>query len=99
VLASQLRHLLAVMSLPSIGLGIIPLDADRSGWWPVESCYVFDDAQANVELVSGFLTINQPREIAMYAASFARLAELAVAGEQARALIEAALAELEADPR
>ncbi|MCW2938828.1 MAG: transcriptional regulator, family [Actinomycetia bacterium] len=98
MLAGQLRHLLAVMSLPSIGLGIIP-HADRSGWWPVESFYVFDDAQANVELVSGFLTINQPREIAMYAASFARLAELAVAGEQARALIEAALAELEADPR
>ena len=44
-----------------------------------------------VELVSGHLTITQPREIAMYAQVFAELAELAVYGAAARSLIMAAI--------
>jgi transcriptional regulator with XRE-family HTH domain len=91
VMAGQLGHLLAVASLPSVALGVIPLDADRSGMWPVESFFLFDNAQVNVELVSGFLTITQPREIAMYERGFAELAEVAVYGKHARALIAAAI--------
>lgn len=91
VLAGQLRHLLEVMRLPSVSLGIIPSTVDRSWHWPVEDFYLFDAAQANVELVSGFLTITQPIEVAMYADSFAALAKLAVLGSDARCLITAAL--------
>jgi transcriptional regulator with XRE-family HTH domain len=91
VMAGQLGHLLTVASLPSVSLGVIPLDADRSGMWPVESFFLFDNAQVNVELVSGFLTITQPREIAMYEKGFAELAEVAVYGKHARALIVAAI--------
>ena len=40
-----------------------------------------------MELVSGHLTITQPREIAMYGQMFARLAEIAVYGARARDLI------------
>jgi hypothetical protein len=94
VLAGQLRHLLAVMGLPSMSLGVIPAMADRA-LWPVEMFFMFDDAQVNVELVSGFLTIRQPREIAMYARNFSELTSLAVYGERARALIGQALAEVE----
>jgi hypothetical protein len=46
-------------------------------------------AQVAVELTSGHLTITQPREIAMYAQRFARLAETAAYGARARDLIAA----------
>ena len=49
-----------------------------------------------MELVSGFLTINQPREIAMYAETFTALGKLAVCGSTARSLIKASLADLPA---
>ncbi|MEU3532801.1 hypothetical protein AB0E70_14575 [Streptomyces murinus] len=42
-------------------------------------------------LVSGYLTITQPSEVDLYADTFAELAELAVYGAKARALIEGAV--------
>ncbi|WP_433259416.1 DUF5753 domain-containing protein (plasmid) [Streptosporangium sp. CA-135522] len=35
-MAGQLGHLLTAGTLPSVSVGIIPLDADRSSLWPVE---------------------------------------------------------------
>jgi transcriptional regulator with XRE-family HTH domain len=96
VLTHQLHHLLDVMKLASVSLGVIPADVDRSSRWPVEDFYIFDNTQANVELVSGFLTITHPREIAMYAETFTALSKLAVYGSTARALIKASLADLPA---
>jgi transcriptional regulator with XRE-family HTH domain len=94
VLAGQLRHLLDVMQFASVSLGLIPAAVDRTPRWPVEDFYIFDQAQANVELVSGFLTITQPREIAMYAETFTALSKLAVYGSKARTFIRTALADL-----
>src|SRR5262249_19133243 len=95
VLAGQLHHLLSVASMPSMSLGIIPRNADRSVMWPVEMFFLFDDKQVNVELVSGYLTITQPREIAMYTKGFAGLAASAVYGAEAKKLIMDALYELD----
>jgi hypothetical protein len=97
VLAEQLRRLLTVASLPSMSLGIIPRNVDRSVMWPVEMFFIFDDQQVNVELVSGFLTITQPREISMYTRGFAELSAAAVYGAQAKRLIARALQELAED--
>jgi transcriptional regulator with XRE-family HTH domain len=94
-MAAQLGHLLTVAALPSVSLGIIPLDADRSGLWPLESFFLYDDELVNVELVSGHLTVTQPREIAMYADVFTQLADLAVYGAAARSLITAAIRALD----
>ncbi|OLE22425.1 MAG: transcriptional regulator [Actinobacteria bacterium 13_1_20CM_3_71_11] len=94
VLAGQLRHLFSVADLPAVSLGVIPRIADRSVMWPVEMFFIFDDRQVNVELVSGFLTITQPREIAMYVKGFAQLATSAVYGASAKQLITDALQEL-----
>jgi transcriptional regulator with XRE-family HTH domain len=91
VMAGQLGHLITVGSLPSVSLGIIPIGLDRDTIWPVEDFWIFDDKQVNVELVSGWLTITQPREIAMYAQVFARLSELAVRGAAARKLVTSAI--------
>lgn len=57
VLREQLEYLRSAMSLPSVTLGIIPFSADRSLLHPVEMFFMHDDAQVNVELVSGWLRV------------------------------------------
>ncbi|MCW2937017.1 MAG: helix-turn-helix domain protein [Actinomycetia bacterium] len=97
--AGQLRHLLEVMGLPSVLLGIVALTADRTaggqGVWPEEEFTVTDTEQVNVELVSGYLTITQPNEIAMYVQAWDRLRALAVSGDQARRVILRAIEALD----
>ena len=79
-----------------VSLGIIPLGTDRSkSMWPVEAFWMFDEAQVAVELVSAYLTITQPHEIAMYMDVFAGLAAQAVYGPPARKLIADAIAALD----
>jgi transcriptional regulator with XRE-family HTH domain len=91
VMAAQLGHLLVMASLPNVSLGIVPFQPDRDAAWIVEGFWMFDDEQVMVELVSGHLTVAQPREIAMYAQVFGELAELAVYGGAARLLIVGAV--------
>jgi hypothetical protein len=91
VMAGQLGHLIAMASLPSVSLGVIPMGVPRGPGWPVESFTVYDDEQVNVELVSAHLTLTQPREVQEYARAFAELADLAVYGAAARSLITAAI--------
>jgi hypothetical protein len=95
VMAGQLGHLIDVASIPSVSLGIIPRRADRQRA-PVEGFWVFDNVRVNVELVSGWLTLTQPREVAQYIKTFKDLASLAVHGKQARRLITAAIDALDA---
>ncbi|MFK0120822.1 helix-turn-helix domain-containing protein [Streptomyces sp. NPDC090994] len=90
----QLRHLLAVMPLASVSLGIIPFTAQRTVW-PLEAFYVHDDTMAVVETLTAEIKVTQPRELADYVRAFAGLAEMAVYGDAARALIEAAIDALE----
>jgi len=97
VMAGQLGHLLSVAALPWVSIGVIPLSADRSVLHGVEMFFLFDDDQVN-ELVSGFLTITQPREVAMYARLFEELAGQAVYGAAARRLITLAIDALELSP-
>ena len=97
VMAGQLGHLLAVSSLPSVSLGIIPLDADRSKTWPVEGFWMFDEKRVHVELVSGHLTISQPQELKLYKKIFGDLSSQAVFGREARILISAAIDRLDSD--
>ncbi|MCX2970370.1 MULTISPECIES: helix-turn-helix domain-containing protein [Streptomyces] len=86
---TQLEQLLIVSRLPNVSLGVIPV-SQRRPRLPVENFWIYDVAQVNVELVSGYLTITQPSEIASYADTFAGLADMAVYGPKARALITTA---------
>ena len=86
--------MLTVGSRPNVSLGVIPTRLGRARM-PVEGFWIFDKAQVNVELVSGYLTITQPSEVAVYADTFARLADMSVHGAMARALIRAAMDSLE----
>ncbi|MFE5584279.1 helix-turn-helix domain-containing protein [Kitasatospora sp. NPDC056531] len=91
VMQDQLHHLMAIGLLPNVSLGVVPTGVDRMRW-PTEGFWIYDAAQVNVELISGYLTIRQPSEISLYAEAFAELAAIAVHGAAARRLITAALA-------
>lgn len=94
-LREQLEHLRATTAVPSVRLGIIPFTADRSLLRPVEMFFMFEDAEVQAELVSGWLRVTQPTEIEMYAQAFTRLSQMAVYGHPVRALITRALSELD----
>jgi transcriptional regulator with XRE-family HTH domain len=95
VMTGQLGHLIVCASLPNVSLGVVPAGPSRDPAWPVEDFWVYDDAQVNVELVSGWLTITQPSEVAMYGQAFAELSDVAVYGSAARALIMRAIEAIE----
>jgi len=97
-MAAQLGHLLTVGALPTVSLGIIPMTADRP-LRAMEAFWIFGEEQVNVELVSGWLTLTRPHEVAMYAKVFAQLSAQAVYGAKARGLITAAVNALANDPQ
>lgn len=97
VMTEQLAHLRTVAMLPNVSLGVVPMRPDRSRW-PVEGFWIFDSAQVNVELVSGYLTITQPREVQLYVQAFGELMAVAVYGSAAQDLMDVAAAAV-TDPR
>lgn len=95
---SQLAHLLTAMRLPSVQFAIIPLDADRRGLRPRESFDITDSSLVTIEMLTGFLSLTHPEEIAAYVAAFNQLLSIAVHGSRARALIRAAITALDDSP-
>jgi transcriptional regulator with XRE-family HTH domain len=91
VMSAQLSHLAEATTWPAVSLGIIPASLDRGAAGAAESFWIYDNEQVNVELISGYLTVTQPGEIAMYAQMFARLAEIAVYGRRAQDLISSVM--------
>lgn len=95
-MAAQLGYVLTVMSLPRVSLGIIPAGMRRDqSMSTLETFMIFDDVELQAELLAAFVTVTAPSEISAYAKAFAELAELAVYGGKARALITAAIDALE----
>lgn len=89
-MAGQLGYLLAVMAFPAVSLGIIPAGTARD-MWTLETFNVFDEERVHVELLTAAVTVTAPSEVAQYLGAFAELAELAVYGPQARALLTGAI--------
>lgn len=91
--AGQLDRLLAVMSLPSVSLGIVPLMTERdavgsAGFW------MFGDELVALETPTASIEVTEPDEIAQYARLFEVLDGAAVHGAAARALVLRAIDEL-----
>jgi hypothetical protein len=91
--AEQLDRLLAVMSLATVAVGIIPMMAERplvpsTGFW------IFDDSLAALETPTASIEVTRPQEIELYARMFDRLVAAAVHGRAARALITKAIDDL-----
>lgn len=89
VMIGQLDRLLAIISLPRVVLQIVPAFASYEV--PTNQFIMFDNRLVHVETISAELTINQPREISLYAKAFSTLSKQAVSGSQARDLINAEL--------
>lgn len=89
-MAGQLGYLLAAMALPSVSVGVIPSGADR-GMWTQETFSVFDEGRVHVELLTAAVTVTAPGEVRQYLQAFGELAEMAVYGTSARALITTAI--------
>jgi transcriptional regulator with XRE-family HTH domain len=94
VMAGQLGQVLNVISQPNVRLGIIPFTASQRGMWTLEAFTVFDDSRVHVELLSAQVTVTVPGEVVVYLRAFDRLADLAVYGAEARALISDAISTL-----
>ncbi|MEU2033018.1 helix-turn-helix domain-containing protein [Nocardia amamiensis] len=93
VMLEQLDRLLTAMSLPRVVLGILPTEAAYRT--PVMNNFImFDSRMVQVETISAELTITQPSEIAVYEKTFHRLKDQAIHGQDARAMIAAAMDEL-----
>jgi transcriptional regulator with XRE-family HTH domain len=98
VQCGQLTHLLTATRLPSVQLAIIPLDADRRGLRPRESFDITDSSLVTIEMLTGFLSLTHPEEIAAYVTAFDQLLSIAVRGSAARALIREAITALDDSP-
>jgi transcriptional regulator with XRE-family HTH domain len=90
VMVGQLEHLLALLKLPRLRIGLIPIDAPyrvplHNGFW------IMDEALVQFDTYSAELSLIRPDEIALYGRAFERLAALAVYGSQSQALIERSL--------
>jgi transcriptional regulator with XRE-family HTH domain len=93
IMAAQLEHLLAALSLPRLRLGLIPLDAPyrvplNNGFW------IMDEALVQFDTYTAEMSLIRPDEIALYGRAFERLAALAVYGAEARTMISDALSAL-----
>jgi hypothetical protein len=91
--AGQLDRLLAVMSLPNVSVGIIPLMTERAavastGFW------IFDNILVALETPTASIEVTRPLEIDLYGRMFEHLTNAAVYGRPARAIITKVLDEL-----
>jgi hypothetical protein len=91
--AGQLDRLLAVMSLPTVSIGIIPLMARRAavgsaGFW------IFDNSLVALETPTASIEVTRPWEIELYARMFEYLKADAVYGAAARRLVVKTIGEL-----
>ncbi|WP_405138253.1 helix-turn-helix domain-containing protein [Nocardia sp. NBC_01388] len=89
VMIGQLDRLLAAMGLPRVTFGIVPMRTELP--MQLTNFVMFDQRRVTVESISAELTITQPREIKLYHRTFDVLVGQSASGDDARALIRAAL--------
>jgi len=91
--AGQLDRLLAVMSLPNVSVGIVPMMTERAGV-PSAGFWIFDNSLVALEIPTASIEVTRPNEIELYARMFEHLQTTAVYGQDARAVIARAIREL-----
>ncbi|MCD0453358.1 helix-turn-helix transcriptional regulator [Actinocorallia sp. API 0066] len=93
-MAEQLGYLLTVMTRPNVSVAIIPADTPREAMPPLNGFWIYDSDRVITELLTAEITVTQPSETSVYERAFAVLTAMAVTGDEARALVQAALADL-----
>jgi transcriptional regulator with XRE-family HTH domain len=92
--AGQLDRLLAVMSLPNVSVGIIPLKA-RRGAVPSAGFWILDDSLVALETPTASIEVTRPQEIELYIRMFSLLQSYALYGAAARGCVTEAIREFE----
>ena len=95
VMAGQLDRLMTLSTLPNMRFGVIPFEVQYP-IGPLHGFWIFDDQLVSVENFTAALRITQPGEVADYLQVFDRLAEIALYGSPARAIVTRALDHLAA---
>ncbi len=92
VILGQIDHIASVMSLDSVEVGVIPLDAEAEviPWCGFNLYDGFTDGQAfvTIELPHAWLTVSGPDDVAIYRRQLAGIREAAVYDEDARRLLQ-----------
>lgn len=91
VMRGQLERLLREIDLPSLALGVLPATAEV-GMVPVSGFNMYDGQRVSYELVSTGVDITDPAELALHNKAFGLLRNAACYGDDAKDLIEKALA-------
>ncbi|MGQ0773688.1 MAG: helix-turn-helix domain-containing protein [Pseudonocardiales bacterium] len=100
--AEQLRQIRAVMALPNVQIGMLPLRGQAKAIYP-EGFHIYtdraDDAETLVlvELVTDEVTISEPTSVALYLREFDRLRTEAAYDKAAHTLIDRIIAELQTE--
>ena len=85
VLGAQIDRLLALQGLPGVRFGVIPLDR-RLPAQPMHGFWIVDDAVL-IKTMTGEIVTRQTQDLAVYHRLAEALASVALAGNQARALL------------
>jgi hypothetical protein len=89
----QLQRIAAVMRLPNVAIGILPLGGQAHALYP-EGFQVYADRADGtdtlvlVELVPDEVAISEPDSVALYLREFDRLRSVAVSGDEAHAPLD-----------
>jgi transcriptional regulator with XRE-family HTH domain len=83
VMAMQLDRLASLSYLPNIRLGIIPVAASVLRG-PLNTFTVYDERLVTAETFTGALVMRDPHDVALHLDLFARFADVAVFGDDAR---------------
>jgi transcriptional regulator with XRE-family HTH domain len=94
----QLDRLMSAATLSHLRFGIIPFDTMYAAA-PTHGFWIFDNGLVRAETVAAELHVTDETEIRSYLRLFTELAELAVYGAAARALIARSLSELAGSSR
>ncbi|MGH3930352.1 MAG: helix-turn-helix domain-containing protein [Pseudonocardiaceae bacterium] len=98
----QLAHIRAVMALPNVQIGLLPLRGQAKAIYP-EGFQIYtdraDDADTLVlvELITDEVTISEPTSVALYLREFDRLRAQAAYDKTAHTLIDHIIADLKAE--
>src|SRR4030095_10610695 len=70
--AGQLDRLLAVMSIPNVSVGIIPMMTERAGV-PSAGFWIFDNDLVALETPTASIEVTRPHEVDLYSRMFEHL--------------------------
>jgi transcriptional regulator with XRE-family HTH domain len=92
-LAGQLDRLVAVAGLPTLELGVIPIDG-QVPVFPLSGFAVYDEDLVVVETITGETQLSEPDEVAQYSVFLQLLMEASARGPAAVEVIQSVLAGL-----